>query len=216
MMRRCRACPGPHPKPSLRATTRREAPWRHRPYFPYQVSTNRWPRGGPSTRRDTFFALVVVGDLVELVAQSRRTAPRGPSGRGGARPCHGEQRLVQTATDHRLSAESVAAAQDHRDQRHTQPGAGDHHGVVGDDAHRAAFDSRQRGDHLGCELLTKERHRSLIGQRLDDRGDLVGPAGHAREPLCASVFGHMRRPVSPGPSAATLGEEHGWAAASGC
>ena len=41
------------------------------------------------------------------------------------RPRDGEQRLVQAAGDHRLRAEAVAAAQDHRDERHAQRGAGD-------------------------------------------------------------------------------------------
>ena len=51
-MRRCRACPGPHPKPSLRATARREAPWRHRPYF---STVARLPRIDESWPRTTTF-----------------------------------------------------------------------------------------------------------------------------------------------------------------
>src|SRR5919205_734357 len=48
-MRRCRACPGPHPESSLRATTRREAQAAPSPLF--------WPRlpgvDEPSTRMIT-------------------------------------------------------------------------------------------------------------------------------------------------------------------
>ena len=54
--------------------------------------------------------------------------------------------------------------------------AGHDDGVVGDDPHRPAFDAGQGGDHLGREALAQERHRSLVGQRLDDRRDLVGAA----------------------------------------
>ena len=37
--------------------------------------------------------------------------------------------------------------------------------VVGDDADRAPFDPRERGDHLGRETPAQERHRTLVGQR---------------------------------------------------
>jgi hypothetical protein len=42
-------CPGPHPEQSLRATTRREAPSRHRPYSVFRwPTTRRWNRGRES------------------------------------------------------------------------------------------------------------------------------------------------------------------------
>ena len=52
-------------------------------------------------------------------------------------------------------------------------GAGHVAGVVGDDSDRAALDPGQRGNHLGGEARPQERHRALVGERLDDRGDGV-------------------------------------------
>ena len=39
---------------------------------------------------------------------------------------------------------------------------------------RPAFDPGERGHHLAGETRPQERHRPLVGQRLDDRADVVG------------------------------------------
>ena len=44
-------------------------------------------------------------------------------------------------------------------------------GVVGDHPDRPAFDPGERGHHLAGEPRPQERHRPLVGQRLDDWAD---------------------------------------------
>jgi hypothetical protein len=47
--------------------------------------------------------------------------------------------------------------------------------VVGDDPDRPALDVHERGDHLAREALAQERHRALVGERLE-----IGATAYAR------------------------------------
>ena len=49
--------------------------------------------------------------------------------------------------------------------------------VVGDDAHGSSFDPRERGDQLGREALAQHRDGVLVGDRANDRHDVVGTPG---------------------------------------
>ena len=221
-------------------------------------------------------------------ARPRRRSPRAPCAVAepdralephraevGRRPGDGQERLVQAAADHRLGAEAVAAAQDHRDERHAQrarpatssrdawrtsPVASafgpDHDTRACRRARRSAARRRRRAagsappcrraslviapamwrvslamipsgrpsirasavHHLRREALAQERHRALVGERLDDRRDRVGaPRALGHEVAQAGLVGRgarrrralevaeqpLRRPPSPRASSAT-------------
>ncbi len=60
--------------------------------------------------------LLLIGDRIELLSQCQPDrALKAHWAEVSCRPGKGEQRLVQAAPYHRLSAEPVASAQDHRD-----------------------------------------------------------------------------------------------------
>ena len=90
--------------------------------------------------------------------------------------------------------------------RGRRDGARHHHAVVRDDTDRAAVDPRQRGHHLGRETWPQERHRPLVGQRLDDRGDRIGAPGALGNHCAQAVFGRRRRRARsrPGSSRAAV------------
>ena len=78
-------------------------------------------------------------------------------------------------------------------------GGGDRPGhvprVVGDHPDGPALDPGKRGHHLAGEARPQERHRTLVGQRLDDRADIVGTPGALRNHCAQSylVGGGARR-----------------------
>jgi len=99
-----------------------------------------------SARRDALLTFVVVCDLVELLAQPETNgALEAHRPEVGARPRHGEQRLMQAAARHRLCAKAVATAKDHGDQRHAQRGACDEHARG---APHQRFGFGRRADHV--------------------------------------------------------------------
>ena len=207
-----------------------------------------------------FLALIVVGDRLQFLAQPQPDgALESHRAEVGARPRHGEQRLVQAATRHRLGAETVTAAQHDRDERNAQRGARDEHAgrashqrfglggrpdhvaravderhdgkpeavaqlqeagrlvgrgggdrarhvprVVGDHPDGPALDPGERGHHLAGEARPQERHRTLVGQRLDDRADVVGAPGALGNHCAQGCLVGARHPArsSPGSSPA--------------